>query len=223
MRDSDFEGRRVFAVGDVHGCHGKLTTLLKRLPFDPEGDALVFLGDYINRGPRTREVIERLLELRATVRSTVFLIGNHEHELLSYVRTGDPEGLRALRRMGVEATLASYDENSVRALRSLSFMPREHRAFLEGLQPCFRWGSYLFTHAGVVPGEAPESCALDRLLNVRDVFLEHPEPLGFTVVFGHTPFETPFLAVDRIGIDTGAVYGNTLTAVELPRMRFYHA
>jgi serine/threonine protein phosphatase 1 len=214
---------RIFAIGDIHGCHKKLETLFDRLPIDPERDFLIFMGDYINRGPKSREVISYLLDVRRNMPNTVFLLGNHEYELLEYARTGDPENLRILRPMGVEETLRSYGESSMRSLRDLSFMPDAHKDFLYKLQPYFRLDHYLFVHAGIVPGESPENCPLDRLLTVREVFLKDTEPLGATIVFGHTPFETPFVAPDKIGIDTGAVYGNLLTAVELPSMRFYHA
>jgi serine/threonine protein phosphatase 1 len=215
--------RKIFAVGDIHGCSSKLSVLLKALPLDSHRDLVVFLGDYINRGQGSREVIEILMDLRQRVENVVFLMGNHEYAVMEYARTCDPEDLRLLRPLGIEETLNSYGEQPVRTLRDLSFLPESHRLFLEGLVPYFRIGDYLFTHAGVIPGENIENCSPDRLLNVRSTFLEYDDPRGPVVVFGHTPFETPFLTRNKIGIDTGAVYGNLLTAVELPAMRFYHA
>lgn len=214
---------KIFAVGDIHGCYRKLASLMERLPLDVEKDTLVFVGDYINRGPESRQVIDYLLDLETRVRNIVFLMGNHEHALLTYARYGETDCLRALRPMGVEATLESYGGDPVRSLLDLSMMPLEHRVFLENLRIYYRCGSYLFTHAGILPGEPIDSCPLDRLLFVRGVFLENREKLDSIVVFGHTPFETPFVTEDKIGIDTGAVYGNMLTAVELPDLRFYHA
>ena len=215
--------RRIFAIGDIHGRHEKLVTLMERLPFDPDEDLLVFIGDYINRGPQSREVIDFLLEIRETVRSTVFLMGNHEHALLQYANTCDLEYLKMLRAMGVEPTLKSYSDAPVNSLCDLSFLPGAHRNFLETLLPWHEEGGFLFTHAGTSPGEALEDCGLDRLLFVRNVFLENREKMDRTVVFGHTPFSMPFVTEGKIGIDTGAAYGNMLTAVELPRLRFYHA
>jgi serine/threonine protein phosphatase 1 len=215
--------RKIFAVGDIHGCARKLKTLLDRLPVDPVRDTLVFLGDYINRGPESQEVIRLLLDVKDRVQNVVFLLGHHEHGILEYARTGDPELLRILRPMGIEATLESYGNSPIRTMRDLSFLPDDHRAFFEHLLPWFKLDSYLFTHAGVIPGEDLDTCSLDRLLTVRDTFLDYPGALDATVVFGHTPFETPFIAPHKIGIDTGAAYGNLLTAVELPRLRFYHA
>ena len=214
---------KVFAVGDIHGCFQKLERLMNRLPVDPEKDFLIFLGDYLNRGPESQQVIRLLIEVKRKVRNAVFLMGNHEHGLLEYARTGDPEHLRTIRPLGLEATLKSYQNSPVRSMRDLSFLPADHRNFIEHLVPYYRLGDYLFIHAGVIPGENLDHCSLDRLLMVRDTFLSYGGPLDATVVFGHTPFETPFVTENKIGIDTGAVYGNLLTAVELPRLRFYHA
>jgi len=214
---------RIFAVGDIHGCCQKLKVLLDRLPLDPAKDFLIFLGDYLNRGPDSRQVLSLLLEVRRKVRNVVFLLGNHEYGLLEYARSGDPDDLRTLRPLGVEATLKSYADSPVRTIRGLAFLPDEHKFFLQRLVPYYRLDKYLFIHAGVIPGEDLDSCPLDRLLTVRDTFLNCREPLDDIVIFGHTPFETPFVTHDKIGIDTGAVYGNLLTAVELPRLCFYHA
>jgi serine/threonine protein phosphatase 1 len=218
-----YRNRKIFAVGDIHGCFRKLETLLDRLPIDPERDVLVFLGDYIDRGPESRQVISLLLDVKQKVRNAIFLLGNHEHGLLEYGRGGDPDLLRTLRPLGIEATLESYGKSPVRAIRGLSFLPSAHREFLEQLQPYSKLDGYLFIHAGVIPGEELDTCSLDRLLTVRDTFISYEGALDAVVVFGHTPFEMPFIGHRKIGIDTGAVYGNFLTAVELPRLRFYHA
>lgn len=214
--------RKIFAVGDIHGCFEKLARLIGQLPIDPAEDRIIFIGDYINRGPQSREVIDFLLDLQTKMPRSVFLMGNHEHALLRYAAEGDLEYLKMLRSMGVEATLQSYPGASVDSLRDLSFLPAPHRAFLETLLPFHEENGYLFTHAGIVPGEDHRACPLDRLLSVRSIFLEDDTPLDSVVVFGHTPFLTPLVTSRKIGIDTGAVLGNMLTAVELPRLRFYH-
>jgi len=213
---------RLFAIGDIHGYADALDTLLRRLDLDPERDALVFLGDYINRGPDSRVVLERLVALEREVRDTVFLEGNHERALLDYARTGDLDLLHLLRSMGVEATLASYGDSPVRSLNNLSFLPPEHRDLLERLQPFHRRDGYLFVHAGVVPGQAAEDSDPEDLQTARSLFLaSDPEP-GETVVFGHTSFATPLVAPGRIGLDTGRYKGNLLTALELPAVVFHH-
>jgi serine/threonine protein phosphatase 1 len=223
MRNSARKGPRIFAVGDIHGYYGKLADLLDRLPYDPAEDVLVFMGDYIDRGPQSREVVARLLELRRECGNAVFLMGNHEHALLEYARTGDTEYLRLLRRIGVEATLKSYGDSSVMTLADLSFLPDDHRGFLEDLLPYYEMGGYLFVHAGVPPGRELSECSPEELLTVRHAFVDGCTSRDEVIVFGHTPFETPFVTPDKIGIDTGAAYGNLLTAVELPGLHFYHS
>ena len=230
MGDTTRQGR-LFAVGDIHGRDDKLQRLLERLPVSPAEDAVVFLGDYINRGPRSKEVLDRLLRLEKDWPGAVFLLGNHEHALLEYARTGDRSMLDMLRAEGVEATLASYGVDSVRSLRDLSFLPGEHKAFLQRLRLFHRDRGYLFVHAGVDPGVPPERTSPEALLNFRSLFLHEPAGQKEVVVFGHTPFDTPLVAEDKIGIDTGAAYGNLLSAVELAvapgdargALRFFHA
>lgn len=213
---------KIFAVGDIHGCRDRLVRLLERLPYDRGRDTLVFLGDYINRGPDSKGVIVTLLGLERQGGHLVFLKGNHEHALLQYALTGNQDYLWLLRSMGVEATLDSYSHAGVHSLSGLDFLPPDHRDFMNRLLPFYRQGRYLFIHAGVIPTEDVESCSLDRLLTVREPFLDSPPIEGTTVVFGHTPFETPFFVPGKIGIDTGAASGNMLTAVMLPDTVFFH-
>lgn len=223
MKRSEGNIGKIFAVGDIHGCYEKLIKLMDRLPYDRHADTLIFMGDYINRGPQSEEVIDYLLELRRECKKIIFLMGNHEYALLQYAETKDRQYLRLLRSMEVEPTMKSYSNADFQSLSDLGFLPPAHRDFIKGLLPYYRTEKYLFIHAGVIPGEEVEGCSLDRLLSVRDTFLEC-EPLhGLTVVFGHTPFEMPFVAPGRIGIDTGAGHGKMLTAVSLPDIRFFHA
>jgi serine/threonine protein phosphatase 1 len=213
---------KLFAIGDIHGCHAQLVRLMERLGFDSQTDTLVFLGDYINRGPNSRGVIDYLLHLKSSCLRTVFLMGNHEHLLLSYAATGDVEILRNMRGMGVEETLKSYGHAPVRSLLDLSFLPADHLAFLRGLQVSYRWGAYLFVHADEAEDGLPDQ-RLGEVLASRRLVKECALLEGCVRVFGHTPFETPLVAPDRIGIDTGAAHGHLLTALELPAMCFHHA
>lgn len=214
--------RNIFAVGDIHGCLDKLRALISRLPASQD-DTFVFMGDNINRGPDSRGVLDFLIRFRDEHPNTIFLMGNHEYLLLEYARTGEVEHLNALRRLGVEETLKSYGDAPVRALRDLSFMPGKHIEFLEDMTPYYREGGYLFVHAGLPRGLAPEDCGIEQMLFMRGTFLSDPWEGEETVVFGHTSFETPLVTEKKIGIDTGAVYGNALTALEIPAMRFHHA
>lgn len=214
---------KLFAIGDIHGCAGKLATLLGRLRFDRARDTLVFLGDYIDRGPQSREVIETLCGLRRQGVRVQGLLGNHEYLLLEYAHTGEPALLPYLRANGIEATLDSYGAANQRGLADLSFLPPEHREFLFSLLPYWETEHYIFAHAGITPGLPLAAHDLPALCENRGDFLTLEEDVGRRVVFGHTPFATPLLTPSKIGIDTGAVYGNLLTAVELPAVRFFHA
>ncbi|MDD5758901.1 MAG: metallophosphoesterase family protein [Desulfobulbaceae bacterium] len=220
---SGAKSERIFAIGDVHGCAGKLTTLLERLPLDPKRDTVVFLGDLIDRGPASKEVIERICRLRGSGVAVVGLLGNHEYLLREYQESGEVSLLPYLRANGIEATLASYGAKSQRGLADLSFMPAPHRQFMASLVPYWETDEFIFVHAGIMPGIPLADNDLPTLCEKRGEFLTSEFLLGKRVVFGHTPFATPLLTPTKIGIDTGAVYGNLLTAVELPAVRFYHA
>lgn len=214
---------RIFAIGDIHGCAAKLELLLNRLPFDREYDTLVFLGDYLDRGPDAKKVLDQLCQLRADGVRVVPLKGNHEYLLLEYHRSADQALLPYLRRLGLENTLESYGGASLAELAALSFMPREHREFLASLLPFWQTEEYIFVHAGLRPGQPLAEQDISDLCEVREPFLSEERDYGRRVIFGHTPFATPLLTPFRTGIDTGAVYGNLLTAVELPGLRFHHA
>jgi len=224
---------KIFAVGDIHGCHDRLLALLNRLPLDRERDIIIFLGDYINRGPDSKKVLDTLVEIKNSYAHPFFLKGNHEDALLSYADSGDVEIVPFLRVMGVEATAASYGAR-VRNLHNLACFPESHQKFLTQLQFSCLIGDYLFTHADIgdeqltaIAGGQPvaklDHQAEAELLCSRRLAEQKSAVDGITVVFGHSPFQSPLVLPDRICIDTGAVYGNVLTALELPRRQFYHA
>jgi len=214
---------KIFAIGDIHGCAAKLKLLLSRLPFDREHDTLVFLGDYLDRGPDAKGVLDQLCQLRADGVRLIPLLGNHEYLLLEYHRSGDQALLPYLRRLGLENTLESYGGASLSALASLTFMPQEHRDFLFSLLSHWESNEYIFVHAGLRHDQPLAEQDISDLCEVREPFLSQERNYGKRVIFGHTPFVTPLLTPFRTGIDTGAVYGNLLTSVELPGLRFYHA
>ncbi len=218
MRDG-----KIFAIGDIHGCADKLRTLLARLPFDAGCDTLVTLGDYFDRGPGAREVLDQLCRLRAEGVRFVAIMGNHEYLLLEYHRSKDPALLPYLRRLGLEKTLESYGGASLAVLGDLSFLPAEHRAFLDSLLPYWETEEYIFVHAGLRFDQPLNEQDISDLCEVREPFLSEERDYGKRIIFGHTPFATPLITPNKIGIDTGAAYGNLLTAVELPSLRFYHA
>lgn len=212
-----------FAIGDIHGCSDKLKTLLSRLPFDASRDTLIVLGDYLNRGPDVKGVLDQLCRLRATGTRLVALMGNHEHLLLEYHRSRDAALLPYLRQLGLEHTLASYGGASLMELGDLTFMPAEHRKFLTSLLPYWETEEYVFVHAGLHFDQPLAEQDISDLCDVRESFLVEERDYKKRIIFGHTPFATPLVTPNKIGIDTGATYGNLLTAVELPSLRFYHA
>jgi serine/threonine protein phosphatase 1 len=214
---------RLIAVGDIHGQSDALRRLLADLPYRPGRDRLIFLGDYINRGPDTRGVLDILSTIARDDPGAVFCLGNHEEALLRYAEEGDPEDLRLLRQLGIENTLASYGDPPAAALAGLACLPPAHRQFLWELESYRRIDPYVFVHAGLPGGLPPEECLQDGLLSVRRAFLTAPVARGLTVVFGHTTTRTPIVMPGKIGLDTGAAWGGPLTAVSLPEMVWHHA
>jgi len=215
-------GGRIIAIGDIHGCINKLQDLLARLEICRE-DTIIFLGDYIGRGPGSKDVLSTLIGLKGKTRRTVYLLGNHENLLLEYVKSPDENLIPYLRQQSIETFLKSYGEEDLSRLHNLSFMPEEHVKFLESLELYHVENEYLFVHAGIMPGLPLAKHTAMELCEVRDMFLNAKVEIDKTVVFGHTAFELPLVTEDKIGIDTGAVYGNLLTAVILPELKFVHA
>ena len=217
----------LYAVGDVHGELEKLEALLARLPLRA-GDRFVFCGDYVDRGPDSHGVVERLIEL-SNVHPCIFLMGNHESMFLDFLGwkgrayfAGD-----AFLANGGARTLASYGYFDAEAPSPASFrLPPAHEAFYRSLRLWHLEGDYVFVHAGLGPAQlatgdvdfALRRARPEDLLWRRDTH-EMPHALGRTIVHGHTPAadlgvreNLPF----SIGIDTGAAFGGPLTAIRLP-------
>jgi len=208
---------RVLVVGDIHGCRGELDVLLAGAGL-AAGDAMVFLGDYVDRGPDVRGVIDRLLAVAddRTVRS-IFLRGNHEDMLLGYLGRGGHYG-EAFLANGGDVTLRSYGvAGRPTPARLVAALPPQHLDFIMATRLLHEEGDYVMVHAGVHPDRPLERQVPHDLLWIRDEFITRPHGLGKTVVFGHTPLrevleDLPY----KIGIDTGCVYGGMLTGLELP-------
>jgi serine/threonine protein phosphatase 1 len=209
---------RIFAVGDIHGSFDKLEAMMDVLPWDRDaGDLLLFIGDYVDRGPRSRDVVELLVQLKRAGGNFAFLKGNHEKMLLDfYVEQKDQ--MLYVANGGAE-TIASYVEGAIG--RKAFVLPEDHLEFLLSLKLYYETEDYIFVHAGLRDGiPLPEQNEED-LLWIREEFIYSAYDWNKRVIFGHTALETPFVTPGKIGIDTGAVYGNKLTAVELPAMKFY--
>jgi serine/threonine protein phosphatase 1 len=205
-----------YAIGDIHGCRDKLVRLLELLHYDPAADRLIFLGDYIDRGPDSKGVIDVLLDLQHENAANIFLMGNHEDNFLTYLdacRTAEGASYWLTEPFfagGGVATLQSYCPGLRHpfAERVIDAMPPTHLAFLANLRLYWTNQHYIAVHAGVRPGIALERQDENDLLRIRGPFLYTPHGLGKCVVFGHTPFREVRRDRDKIGIDTGACYAN---------------
>jgi len=222
-------GKRLFAVGDIHGRHDLLDALLKLISRQiaaapPADNILVFLGDYVDRGPASRAVIERLCGLeRKTGWRCVFLRGNHDQAILEFLQ--DPSYYSAWRGYGGAETLLSYGvmpprfENAsdfTRAWNDFSSkFPPHHLEFVRGLKYSHVEDDYLFVHAGIRPGVALADQAPHDLMWIRESFLSHRGRFEKMVVHGHTPAPAPVMLPNRICVDTGAHATGRLTALVL--------
>jgi len=226
---------RIYAVGDVHGRDDALVALFARIDEDlkaqPVAESIeVFIGDYIDRGPHSRQVLDLLIARRRD-HNMVFLKGNHEECALSVL---DESGtLSEWTQMGGISTLLSYGVAPARsgdrfeaqhdiASAFREALPDEHYRFLQGLALSFSCGDFFFAHAGVRPGIPLSQQSPRDLLWIRDDFLLHEEDFGKVVVHGHTPTQEPEIRPNRINIDTGAYATGRLTCIVLEgdQMRF---
>ncbi|MCK9527848.1 MAG: serine/threonine protein phosphatase [Syntrophales bacterium] len=211
---------RIFAIGDIHGCITMLEELVALLPLDKDADRLLFIGDYIDRGMHSKEVVDCIIDLKQRCKRVTCLLGNHEEMLMNYIEGQDKEAEYVFLRNGGTATVLSYgyrDDGNDRIID----VPPPHLEFFETLLPLYETDDYIFAHAGLRPGTDPAGQDRSDLLWIRGEFIHSSYDFGKTVVFGHTPFASPLLEDDKIGIDTGAVYGGNLTCIELPSRKIY--
>jgi serine/threonine protein phosphatase 1 len=224
------EGMTIYAVGDIHGRADLLEQLLDQISADVEATrnertVLAFLGDYVDRGPQSRTVIQMLMQLKDTGEEQVMVLkGNHEEALLGFLAdaaTGpgwaDHGGRETLLSYGVAVPKHRTDTDAWAKARDdfAAALPAEHLAFLRNLSLCESIGDYVFVHAGVRPGVPLHEQEERDLLWIREEFLQNDRAMDKMVVHGHTPVEQPSLAPGRIGIDTGAYATGILTALKL--------
>jgi serine/threonine protein phosphatase 1 len=227
------DGSRIYAVGDIHGRLDLLERLLALIEDDaarhppPERLAVIFLGDYVDRGPASRQVVERLMrgppaDGALAGAQWICLKGNHEDCMIRFL--DDLDGGPGWAANGGFETVYSYAGTlpdaaraNMAALQSLlaGTLPPEHRRFLARLPLYHREGDYLFVHAGIRPGIPLSAQDPADLLWIRDDFLYARTPPDMVVVHGHTPCPTPEIRPHRIGIDTKAYMSGHLTALVL--------
>jgi serine/threonine protein phosphatase 1 len=215
------EGRRIYAIGDIHGCdvqlgnlHGVIAEDLAKRPI--EEPLLLHIGDYVDRGADTAGVLRRLLtETPIPGVPVINLLGNHDETML-HALSGDRAAATDWLFAGGAPALQSYgiDPDSPRESWP-EHVPVEHLEFLRGLTLTYRDGGYFFVHGGVRPGVPLEQQAREDLLRMRQPFLYSEMSFGAVVVHGHTPVRDPVVRHNRIAIDTGAVFGGKMTCLVL--------
>lgn len=222
------DGRRVYAIGDIHGRNDLLQQLLDQISEDDaaRGHAeseIIFLGDLVDRGPDSAGVIETAMRLKDEKTNVRFLMGNHEEVYLAAAR-GSEKATRFFTRIGGKETILSYEismkeymdlDNEMLALRLPDLFPASHVAFVNGFEDQIIVGDYAFVHAGIRP-EVPLSEQKPKDLRwIREEFLSATQLHEKMIVYGHTINEEVVEQSNRIGIDTGAYYSEKLTALAL--------
>lgn len=221
------DGIRIYAVGDIHGRADLLDGVLRRIDADLAANPVsigieVYLGDYVDRGPASREVIDRLVERNRTFRA-VFLKGNHETYLMGFA--SNPSILEDWQQFGGLETLVSYGiapeinagaETQARLAATFDqALPASHRRFLSNLKSSFTCGDFFFVHAGVRSGIPLTKQRVEDLLWIRGDFLLCEDEFSKIIVHGHTPVPEPEIRPNRINIDTGAYATGRLTCLKL--------
>jgi serine/threonine protein phosphatase 1 len=215
-------GQRVYAIGDVHGCLERLVAMHELIAEDlmarPADNAtLIHLGDYVDRGPESAQVIDWLIAGPPVPAGTfVNLMGNHEHLMLNAIASGDNEAAEIwLSNGGADSLLSWGVPRTAQQADWAARIPVGHLLFLRDLATHLRIGPYLFVHAGIRPGVPLDQQSRHDMLWIREPFLSSKSDHGAVIVHGHTPRQEPMVRPNRIGIDTGAVMGGSLTCVVL--------
>lgn len=221
------KGRRIYAIGDVHGSADLLNRLIDKILSDSaererRQGTLVVLGDFIDRGSQSAEIVHGLYAQRES-KNLIVLLGNHEAAMIAAYR-GDRKalhfwlrfgGIDTLRSFGVDVAAIDMDD-----IHSVTGMLHRHIPFeiinwMETLPTSYRAGDYLFVHAGIRPGIRLRQQQTADMLWIRDVFLDSEEDHGVVVVHGHSPTARVDFRTNRIGVDTDAYESGILSAVGL--------
>lgn len=206
---------KTFVIGDIHGCYQAFQELWRKISPVSADDTVIFLGDYIDRGPESRQVVDEILTIRKNLPRVITLLGNHEQMLLHYMEgRGDSPFLA----VGGTQTLTSYGLTP--HCNERLCLPKEHEDFFRYLLPFWQNKEAIYVHAGLMPARPLALQPRSWLLWARDEFFASDYDFGKPVIYGHTPLREPRLEHHRIGIDTGAVYGGRLTCLVLPDLEF---
>jgi serine/threonine protein phosphatase 1 len=215
----------IYAVGDIHGQLDMLETALRHIETDGGRDArVVFLGDLVDRGDSSAQVIERLMAGQTEGRNWTVLCGNHDDLFAGFLRTGAVEDERIKSgvpwtgpRLGGLATLASYGMTDLKRpadalwAEAKTRVPTSHLTYLESLPAHLLVNDLLFVHAGIRPGVSLANQSRDDMMWIRNEFLDDPRQHPWLVVHGHTAVQAPEHHGNRVNLDSGAGYGRPIT------------
>lgn len=219
--------QRTLIISDIHGELKLFNKLLGKINYNPDKDKLILLGDYIDRGPDSKGVLNRVMELKK--QGAIVIRGNHDEMMLTAV-DDKPDARKRWERAGALSTLKSYDSsiNSMELPETDEF--KEHVSFIREMDYFYEQDNYIFVHAGVRPDILFEENKPSTFLWIREQFYEKYSEYK-TVVFGHTPvsnirgkkdYSVYFGENNIIGIDGAATYGGQLNCLELPGRKTYH-
>lgn len=216
---TELSADRIFAIGDLHGCVDEPSALLKHLEQKEgltEKDLVIFLGDYIDRGPSSKGVVDLVLDFRRRFPRTRFLKGNHEDMMMDFLGYGGSLGQAFLYNGGLE-TIQSYGISVFSSPHDMvGAIPPDHFKFYCELESIIVVDKFAFVHAGLNPLRDLYAQNDSDIYWIREEFLENIHSFHRTVIFGHTPHKEIFYHMPfKIGLDTGLVFGNKLSCLEI--------
>jgi serine/threonine protein phosphatase 1 len=225
------DGMRLYAIGDVHGRHDLLTAMHRRIESELEYKApssdwrIIHLGDYVDRGPDSRSVIDFLIEAKKRDPRNIMLAGNHDIGMLEFLASGEPDGLfmnyggvQTAQSYGVDLTRDAHWHGKAEAVRRghaalVKAVPRSHVDFLQSLTFSATFGDFFFCHAGIRPGVPLDRQNQQDLTWIRDAFHDHSGLFSKVIVHGHTPVSEAEVRANRVNVDTLAWKSGTLSAL----------
>ena len=208
----------IYVIGDIHGCFNHLFNLLNVVKPDLDRHKLVFVGDYLDRGPESAKVVDFIINLKKKYNpeNIICLMGNHERMFLNFLQSQEEEFF--LLNGGASTAVSYWGKHWKSQERRL---PAGHDYFFATLKFYYETEDYIFVHGGLRPGLPLAAQKEEDLLWIRSEFILSDFDFGRRIIFGHTPVRTPLVMPNKIGIDTGAVYGNKLTCLLLPEEKFF--